>query len=279
MIPILLALGTNTPLYRPVHAVVPGLNYPRVPERLMPVACLAIAALAAFAVGFLADTVFNGHGRGLTPVMAGTAGVVVAAIAVAVAAADLHVEALKASAADGGNKAYAALKGGPRDARLLELPVFLPDTHYGSVYLYYDMGPKRERPQGYSTTAPVAAESLGFECGQLYQEPRFLCRPVWNACCMGRRETVRSRVRQSHITERHVHPRAPRRGVRACADLVAGRARLRVGRGSRAQSRAARAGKADKARGVPGVCPVPLRGCAPRPGGTRRRRAGDRCGS
>ena len=51
VVPMLLALGTNTPLYRPIRDVVPGLHYPRVPERLMPIACLAIAALVAFAVG------------------------------------------------------------------------------------------------------------------------------------------------------------------------------------------------------------------------------------
>src|SRR5262249_59097970 len=50
VVPILLALGTNTPLYRPVHAVVPGPPYPRVPERLMPVACLATAALVAYPI-------------------------------------------------------------------------------------------------------------------------------------------------------------------------------------------------------------------------------------
>src|SRR5581483_5031539 len=35
-IPMLLALGTNTPLYRPVRAVVPGLQYPRAPRRTWP---------------------------------------------------------------------------------------------------------------------------------------------------------------------------------------------------------------------------------------------------
>jgi hypothetical protein len=42
--------------------------------------------------------------------------------------------------------------------RLLEVPVFLPDIHYGSVYQYYNTGPRRERPGGYSTTAPVVAD-------------------------------------------------------------------------------------------------------------------------
>ena len=38
--------------------------------------------------------------------------------------------------------------------RLLELPVFDPSVHLGSVYLWYDTASERERPGGYSTTAP-----------------------------------------------------------------------------------------------------------------------------
>jgi hypothetical protein len=175
VVPLLLALGTNTPLYGPVHAVVPGLQYPRVPERLMPVACLAIAALVAFALKLLSDGRVLGSGWGQTPVMARTAAIV-AGVALVAVAADLHFEALKATAADAGNKAYKALDGGPRDARLLELPVFLPDIHYGSVYLYYDIGPKRERPGGYSTTAPVIADVVArrlqaLNCGDWTSRP------------------------------------------------------------------------------------------------------------
>jgi hypothetical protein len=175
VIPMLLALGTNTPLYRPVHAIVPGLQYPRVPERLMPIACLAIAALAAFALELLSDGRVLGSGWGQTPVMARTAALV-AAVAVVVVAADLHFGALKASAADSGNKAYEALEAGPRSARLLELPVFLPDVDKGSVYLYYDIGAKRERPGGYSTTAPVIADIVArklqpLNCGDWTSRP------------------------------------------------------------------------------------------------------------
>ena len=80
----------------------------------------------------------------------------VTAVAIVLLAADLHVHAYGASAADRGNAAYAALRGaGP--GRLLELPVFLPDVHYGSVYYSYAMQAPRERPGGYSTIAPVAA--------------------------------------------------------------------------------------------------------------------------
>jgi hypothetical protein len=34
------------------------------------------------------------------------------------------------------------------------VPVFTPDIHYGSVYLYYEQQVLRDRPLGYSTTAP-----------------------------------------------------------------------------------------------------------------------------
>jgi hypothetical protein len=176
VIPMLLALGTNTPLYRPVHAVVPGLNYPRVPERLMPIACLAIAALAAFALGLLSDgRVWSSLRWSLTPDRGRTAAMVTG-IAVIAVAADLHFDALKASAADAGNTAYKALDGGSRSDRLLELPVFLPDTQYGSVYQYYDTGPRRERPGGYSTTAPVIADVIArklqpLNCGDWTTRP------------------------------------------------------------------------------------------------------------
>ena len=38
--------------------------------------------------------------------------------------------------------------------------MFRPGIHYGGVYLYYDMRAKRERPQGYSTLAPVVADTV-----------------------------------------------------------------------------------------------------------------------
>ena len=81
------------------------------------------------------------------------------AVALALVALDLHVRIYGGSAADERNSAYAALRGAP-PGRLLELPVFLPDIHYGSVYHYYDMQVLRERPLGYSTVAPVVADDL-----------------------------------------------------------------------------------------------------------------------
>src|SRR5205085_4352287 len=127
--------------------------YPRVPERLMPVACLAIAALVAFAVA------------------RSRRGVLVPALACALLLVDLHVHVYGASAAGERNGAYAALRAAP-PGRVLELPVFMPDLHYGGVYQYYDMQALRERPGGYSTVAPRAAYDLlrtllPLNCGRL----------------------------------------------------------------------------------------------------------------
>ena len=153
LVPILLALGTHTPLYSPLWHALPPFRYPRVPERLMPVACLAIAALVAFAVA------------------RSRRGVLVPALAAALLLVDLHVHVYGASAADERNTAYAALRAAP-PGRVLELPVFLPDLHYWSVYQYDDMQALRERPAGYSTVAPKTAYDLmrtllPMNCGRL----------------------------------------------------------------------------------------------------------------
>src|SRR5207237_7804397 len=99
--PILLALGTHTPLYSPLWHALPPFRYPRVPERLLPIACLCIAALVAFAV-------------------ARSRRAAVAALAVALLLVDLHVHVYGASAADEHNAAYAALRTAP-PGRVLEL--------------------------------------------------------------------------------------------------------------------------------------------------------------
>jgi hypothetical protein len=156
LVPIVLALGTHTPLYSGLWHALPPFRYPRVPERLMPIACLCIAALVAFAVA------------------RSRRAVVVPALAVALLLVDLHVHVYGASAADERNHAYAALREAP-PGRLLELPVFMPDLHYGSVYMYYDMQARRERPAGYSTVAPRAAYNLlrtllAVNCGRLDAE-------------------------------------------------------------------------------------------------------------
>jgi hypothetical protein len=153
VVPLVLALGTNTPLYSAVWHAVPPFRYPRVPERLMPIACLCIAALVAFAVARFRRAI------------------VVAALAIALLFVDLHVDVYGASAADEHNRAYAALQAAPA-GRVLELPVFMPDINYGGVYLYYDMQARRERPAGYSSVEPRAAYDLSrsllaLNCGRI----------------------------------------------------------------------------------------------------------------
>ena len=143
LVPVVLALGTNTPLYEPLWHALPPLRFPRVPERLLPVACLALAALAAVAIT-----------RVVAVRRSGAWHLGVSAVAVALVVADLAVFPYASSAADPGNRAYAALPVG----RILELPVFRPEIHYGSVYQYYALQAARERPGGYSTVADLVAD-------------------------------------------------------------------------------------------------------------------------
>lgn len=135
VLPLVLALGTNVPLYEELHKALPPLRYPRVPGRFVPLADLALAALAAFAVAWFLARVR----RGLS--------LAVAAVAFMLVAADLLVFPLRSSVADPGNDAYAALEGG----RILELPIWERGTgQFGSVYLYYAVQAPHERPTGYS---------------------------------------------------------------------------------------------------------------------------------
>ena len=146
-VPIVLAFGTHFPLYSPLWHAFSPLRYPRVPERLMPIACLCLAGLLAAAVDW-------GLRR---PEVRGVPPLALVAIVVVLLLADLHVRAFHASDADTSNAAYAAVKSAPQ-GRLVEVPVFTPDIHYGSVYLYYEQRVLRERPLGYSTTAPRKAD-------------------------------------------------------------------------------------------------------------------------
>jgi hypothetical protein len=159
IVPCLLALGANLPGYETLWRAVPGLDSTRVPERFMPIACLAIAALAAFGVERLTTLVLNQHKVALRLALAAL---------LLVLALDLRVPVFGAVAADTPSAAYAAMRG---PGRLLELPVFRPELHYGSVYLGYARQSPRERPQGYSTLAPPAADRLarelrGLSCGR-----------------------------------------------------------------------------------------------------------------
>src|SRR3954453_18148651 len=110
----------------------------------MPVACLALSALAAFAVARLRW-------------------VLLAALLVLVAA-DLRVSIYEADAAEPRRHAYAGLSA---PGRLLELPVLHPGVHLGSVYLWYDQVAQRERPGGYSTIAPESAARLSLRLAEL----------------------------------------------------------------------------------------------------------------
>jgi hypothetical protein len=140
VVPCVLALGSTLPGYRELWERLPGLGETRVPARLMPIACLSLAGL----VGAAAERIRR-------PAL--VAGLLV------LLALDLRlgVTRYRPSAADPDNRAYAALReaGG---GRLLELPVHLPDRQEGSVYLHYAMQAPRERPAGYSTTAPPDAD-------------------------------------------------------------------------------------------------------------------------
>lgn len=140
VVPAVLALGAKTPLYEPLWRHLPGLGHTRVPERLMPIAVLSLAALVAFLVARIPYR--------LAPV-----------VAVLALAVDLRVPLYDPLNADEGNRAYAALDARP-PGRVLDVPVLLPEEYGASVYLYYAMQAPRERPLGYSTTAPPEAERV-----------------------------------------------------------------------------------------------------------------------
>jgi hypothetical protein len=140
VVPILLALGTNLPTYELLYDAFPPLRFPRVPERLMPIACLAIAALAAVAL----DRV---RARA------------VVVLALVLIALDLRVDVYGAAVPAEDNRAYGELERRP-DGLVLELPVFRPELHYGSVYLAYRRQAPRPGPGGYSTTAPRPADRV-----------------------------------------------------------------------------------------------------------------------
>src|ERR671925_256902 len=139
LVPMVLALGANLPGYEALWDAVPGLGATRVPGRLMPIACLSLAGLAALAAA-------RARWR-WAPLLL-----------IALVAVDLRagVTAYEPAAADEHNRAYAALREHP-GGRLLEMPVRAPDRQEASVYLYYAMQAPRERPAGYSTIAPKKA--------------------------------------------------------------------------------------------------------------------------
>jgi len=131
-----LALGTRTPIYSALWHALPPFRFPRVPERLLPIACLSIAALFAYAVA-------QSRRR------------IVVVLAIALLFVDLHARVYGKSAPGDPAGAVPSAAG-----RLLELPVFDPGVHYGSAYLWYDTSAQRQRPGGYSTTAPKPAKTV-----------------------------------------------------------------------------------------------------------------------
>lgn len=151
VVPTVLALGANVPLYEPLWRAFPPLRFARVPERLLPIACLAIAALVAFAVASVLNRHRDNGARSRSLIAGGVA------LLLVVLALDLRVPVFGAVTPDRSSAAYAAIRG---DGRLFELPVFNPGIHYGSVYLAYARQSPRERPQGYSTTATMPSELL-----------------------------------------------------------------------------------------------------------------------
>jgi hypothetical protein len=138
LVPILFALGANLPGYHTLWRIVPGLHHTRVPERLMPVACLALAALLAMAVSQLR--------------WPGTAALVAALLLL-----ELPLDKFHETRAGEDNAAYAALRNEP-PGRMLELPIYRSGDQRASVYLYYLTQAPREHPSGYSTAAPLEAD-------------------------------------------------------------------------------------------------------------------------
>jgi hypothetical protein len=164
LVPVLLALGTNLPFYETLRDVFPPLRYPRVPGRFLPLANLALAALAAVAVA------------AATSRLVGRRRTAVAAAFLAFVAADLLVFPLESSEADPDNAAYAALAESGA-GRVLGLPIFQQGKgQFGSVYDYYTLQAPRERPTGYALAPEKTFEFTErfnrLECGAWLPEDR-----------------------------------------------------------------------------------------------------------
>jgi hypothetical protein len=138
IVPILFSLGSNLPGYHTLWRILPGLHHTRVPERLMPVGCLALAALVGIAISRLR--------------WPGTAAIVAVLLLL-----ELPLDQFHETQADENNRAYATLRDEPA-GRMVELPVFTAGSQRASTYLYYVTQAPREHPSGYSTTAPLAAD-------------------------------------------------------------------------------------------------------------------------
>jgi hypothetical protein len=140
LVPVVFALGANTPLYRPLWETLPGLGHTRVPGRLLPITCLCIAALFAFALSRVRWRY-------------------AAVAAVALVVADTTIDTYDPLVADEHNAVYAQIRAAA-PGRVFERPAHLPERQERSVYLYYSIQAPRERPLSYSTTAPREAQRL-----------------------------------------------------------------------------------------------------------------------
>jgi hypothetical protein len=153
LIPVVFALGVNLPGYEALWRTLPALHFTRVPGRLLPLAVLALAALAAF-------------GSAAILVRARRRWFAVAGGLLLLVALDLLAQPLVSSAADPDNGAYRALADMP-PGRVLQLPLFGPGQHYASTYDYYQLQEAREHPSGYSTLAPERVEDFYFDFNRL----------------------------------------------------------------------------------------------------------------
>jgi hypothetical protein len=154
VVPLVFALGTNTPIYDPIWSHFPPLHFTRVSARLVPIADLAIATLLAFAAAYLLTRV------------AARRRVLAVGVATLLVAGDLIVMPFGATATDPANAAYRALPENER-SRILELPLYEPGIHFGSIYHYYAMETPHERPGGYSTLAPSSTFAFFWQYNRL----------------------------------------------------------------------------------------------------------------
>lgn len=214
--PSLLALGANLPGYGVIWRNSP-LGATRVPERLLPIACLCLAALAAHGLACVSETQSLVRARAAV------------AAAAALVVADLWVPLYDPLVADPDNPVYAQVADAP-PGRLLETPVLPPDAYAGSVYLYYAMQAPRERPLGYATSAPPeafaaarrlprGARELGVSVVVEFRDgvPRRVTSPSRGS---RRRRTASSRSRSSRRPRAGTRTR-PRRPRRRCGGASA----------------------------------------------------------
>ena len=155
LVPCLLALGSNLPGYGLLWRNTP-LHSTRVPERMLPIACLCLAALAAVAIACVSETQARSSARR----RGRTASLV---------AADLWVPLYDPLVADEDNAVYARSRTRRPDG-CSSCPRCRPTPTPGSVYLYYAMQAPRERPLGYATSAPPAAFRVARELPERARE-------------------------------------------------------------------------------------------------------------